>query len=240
MLAKTRGIVVRNTNFKDNSVICQVFTQDYGMQSFMLHGVRNQKGAVRPSHIMPLNLLDLVVYKKETSNIQQIKELRCTPPLTSIHFQVLKNSIALFVAETIHATISEEEENGELFQFLENFIRMLDLEDKATGNYPIFFLVHLTRYLGFYPKGAYKEGQIFDLNEGLFLDNTFGVGECMNTKDSRALWEIVHTSTEKLTSLHIARETRSALMDQLLRYYEIHALHGRKIKSHLILREVLS
>ena len=48
MLTKTRGIVVRNVNFKDNSVICHIYTEDFGSQQFMLHGVRNQKGNVRP------------------------------------------------------------------------------------------------------------------------------------------------------------------------------------------------
>lgn len=64
MLTKTRGIVVRNVNFKDNSVICHIYTEDFGSQQFMLHGVRNQKGNVRPSHIMPLNLVDLVFLQK--------------------------------------------------------------------------------------------------------------------------------------------------------------------------------
>ena len=111
MLTKTRGIVVRNTNFKDNSVISHIYTQDYGSQSFMLHGVRNHKGAIRPSHIMSLSLVDLVFYKKDNAGIQQIKELRCSPVLQTIHFDILKNSVALFIAEIINATVPEEEQN---------------------------------------------------------------------------------------------------------------------------------
>ncbi len=240
MLTKTRGIVVRNTNFKDNSVISHIYTQDYGSQSFMLHGVRNQKGAIRPSHIMPLSLVDLVFYKKDNTGIQQIKELRCSPVLQTIHFDILKNSVALFIAEIINATIPEEEQNEDLFLFLEQFIQMLDLEDERIGNYPIYFLVHLTRYLGFYPKGQYNENQVFNLNEGLFIDQAYEHINCLSQEMSKSLWQMLHTSTSNLTDIHFPRIVRGNLLDRLLLYYEIHGLHGRKIKSHKVLREVLS
>jgi DNA repair protein RecO (recombination protein O) len=240
MLCKTRGIVVRNTNFKDNSVICHIYTRDYGSQQFILHGVRNQKGSIRPSHIMLLNLVELVFYKKENAGIQQIKELNCLPVLQTIHFDIYKNSVALFVAEIINATVMEEEPNEGLFEFLEHFIQMLDLETDKIGNYPIYFLVHLTRYLGFYPKGAYSENQVFNLNEGLFIDQAYAQMNCLSKEMSKALWQMVHTSTDKLTDFHFSRNDRANMMDQLLFYYEIHGLHGRKIKSHKVLREVLS
>ncbi|MFT5511935.1 MAG: DNA repair protein RecO (recombination protein O) [Bacteroidia bacterium] len=239
MLSKTRGIVVRNTNFKDNSVISHIYTHNFGMQSFMLHGVRNQKGNIRPSHIMSLSLVDLVFYKKENAGIQQVKELRCSPVLQSIHFNILKNSVALFMAEIISATVTEEEQNADLFQFLEQFILMLDLESEKIGNYSIYFLVHLTRYLGFYPKGQYNENQVFNLNEGMFIDQAYEHLNCLSPEMSKSLWQMLHTPTSDLTDIHLPRTVRGNLLDQLLFYYEIHGLHGRKIKSHKVLREVL-
>ncbi|MFT5724357.1 MAG: DNA repair protein RecO (recombination protein O) [Bacteroidia bacterium] len=240
MLSKSRGIVVRNTNFKDNSVICHIYTKDYGSQQFIMHGVRNQKGNIRPSHILSLNLVEIVFYKKNAGGIQQIKELRCSPVLQTIHFNVFKNSVALFMAEIVNSTVTEEEPNPGLFDFLEHFIQMLDLETDKIGNYPIYFLVHLTRYLGFYPKGAYNENQVFNLNEGLFIDQTYDHLNCLSPEMSKSLWLMLHTSTEHLTDIHLPRITRANMLDQLLFYYEIHGLHGRKIKSHKVLREVLS
>ena len=82
---------------------------------------------------MSLSLVDLVFYKKDNAGIQQIKELRCSPVLQTIHFDILKNSVALFIAEIINATVPEEEQNEDLFLFLEQFIQMLDLEDERIG-----------------------------------------------------------------------------------------------------------
>ncbi|MBO6517153.1 MAG: DNA repair protein RecO [Bacteroidia bacterium] len=239
MIEKTRGIVLRNTNYRDNSVISHVYTQEFGIQSYMLNGVRNQKGAIRPSHLMPLNLLDLVVYKKPTSSIQRIKELRCNPILTTIHFDVLKNSIALFIAEILNASLSEEEPNPELFQFLEHFIHILDLEDDKIANYPIYFLIHLTRYLGFFPKGTYADQQVFNLKEGMFVDNVYLNTDCVDSDYSEWWWTMLNSSLDEWTSRYIDRDIRNNLLNQLLLYYEHHGLHGRKIKSHKVLREVL-
>ncbi len=239
MIAKTRALVVRNINFKDNSVISHMYTREFGSQSFMLHGVRNQKGNVRPSHIMPLSLVELVIYKKENSNIQQIKELRCNPSLATIHFDIVKNSVALFVAEIINSTINEEEENQDLFEFLEQFVQILDLETEGVGNYPIYFLAHLSRFLGFYPKGQFAQNQVFNLNEGLFIDEGFGLSNSLSFEMSQCLWKLLNTTFESLTDLRISKSMRTDLLDNLLLYYEIHGLHGRKIKSHKILREVL-
>ena len=144
------------------------------------------------------------------------------------------------MAEIINSTVTEEEQNVDLFHFLEQFIQMLDYESDKIGNYPIYFLVHLTRYLGFYPKGQYNENQVFNLNEGLFIDQAYEHINCLSPEMSKTLWQMLHTTTEHLTDIHFPRIIRANLLDQLLYYYEIHGLHGRKIKSHKVLREVLS
>ncbi len=239
MLEKTRAIVLRNTNYRDNSVISHVYTEQFGTQSIMLRGVRNHKGAIRPSHIMPLNLVDLIIYKKDNAQIHQVKELRCNPILQHMHFDVLKNSVALFMSEILNATLTEEEPNPDLYQFLDHFIRILDLEEESIGNYPLYFLIHLTRYLGFYPKGQYHENDVFNLREGLFVNEGYFNMECIDNEHSKWWWTLLNTNLDEWSNQVITRQTRSNLLNQLLNYYEIHGLHGRKIKSHHVLREIL-
>lgn len=240
MLHKTRGIVVHNTPFKDNSVIAHIYTKDFGMQSFIVNGVRNQKGAIRPSHLMPLNLVDLVIYKKENVSIHRIKELRCQPILKTIHYDIMKNSVALFIAEMLYATLREEEGNEELFSYLWHFIELLDLEEQMIGNFPIYFMVHLSTFLGFNPKTAYQPGQVFNLKEGLFLDAVYMNDDCLDTELSLHLWNTFNTGTANISEVKLPRNIRTILLNRLLDYFTYHGLHGRKIKSHIILREVLS
>lgn len=238
MLEKTRGIVIHHINYRDSSVIAHIYTEHFGRQSYMLHGVRNQRGAIRPSHIMPLSLLEMVVYHKTSSEIQQVRELRCDPVLQSIHFDVFKNSVALFAAEVIGAVIHEEEANPNLFRFLHHFIHILDLENEKVSNYPSYFLLQLSRHLGFYPKGNYTKGSIFNLEEGVF-GNKGLPGTCLSEDESAWWWRIMNSNLDEWSGQKVPAEVRSNLLAHLLRYYEFHALHGRKIKSHLVLKEVL-
>ncbi|MBI1306784.1 MAG: DNA repair protein RecO [Bacteroidetes bacterium] len=239
MLEKTKGIILNNINYRDSSVISHIYTLHFGRQSYILHGVRTQKGAIRPSHILPLSLVDLVVYNKSNTDIQQIRELRCDPVLQTIHFNLRKNSISLFVAEVLSKVLKEESSNPELFQFLTHFIHILDLEKGRIANYPVYLLIQLTKYLGVYPKGNYTEGDVFDLEEGVFTSVIHPRLQQLDKEESAWWWKMVNSNLEEWSEAEVPSAVRANLMDHLLRYYEIHGLHGDKIKSHLVLREVL-
>ena len=68
MLQKTRGIILRNIKFKETSYITSIYTEKYGLLSFIINGVRSGKGAIKPSQIMPLTIADFVIYFKENAN----------------------------------------------------------------------------------------------------------------------------------------------------------------------------
>lgn len=239
MIQKTKGIVIHNTNFRDNSIISHIYTEHFGRQSYMMHGVRNQKGAIRPSHLMQLSLLDMVVYHKHSSQIQQVKELRCDPVLQTIHFDVYKNSIAMFIAEVLSAVVHEEEANPNLFRFLSHFIHILDLEQGSVSNYPSYFLLQLSKHLGFYPKGNFTKGAVFNLEEGVFMEFGHRSEYCLTETESAWWWRIMNSNLDEWSELPVPNEVRSNLIDHLLKYFELHGLHGHRIKSHRVLREVL-
>ena len=76
MLTKTNAIVIKTINYSENSIILKCFTDQYGLQSYLINGVKNQKGAIKPSHLLVLNLLELEVYHQLNKNLQRIKELK--------------------------------------------------------------------------------------------------------------------------------------------------------------------
>ena len=84
MLAKTRAIVLRNTNYSESSVISKMYTREFGMRTYLLQGVKKGKSPIRPSMIMPLSLVEMDVYEKATSNLNRVKELKSSPALLNI------------------------------------------------------------------------------------------------------------------------------------------------------------
>jgi DNA repair protein RecO (recombination protein O) len=80
MIVKTRGIVFRYTRYGETSIIANVFTEQFGLQSYIVNGVRSKKPKVNIALFQPLTLLDMVVYHKETGGVFRIKEVKCNYP----------------------------------------------------------------------------------------------------------------------------------------------------------------
>ena len=77
MLHKTRGIVFRFTKYGETSIIVNIFTELFGLQSYIVNGVRSASAKNKIALYQPLTLLDLVVYHRENVNILRIKEVKC-------------------------------------------------------------------------------------------------------------------------------------------------------------------
>src|SRR6188768_3165830 len=97
MLHKTRGIVFRFTKYGETSIIVNIFTELFGMQSYIVNGVRSKSSKNKIALYQPLTLLDLVVYHRDNANILRIKEIKCLYPYQFIPMDVRKSTIAMFV-----------------------------------------------------------------------------------------------------------------------------------------------
>jgi len=117
--------------------------------------------------LQPLFLLDINASFKESRQIQRAKEINNNPHFTNIPFNVVKSSIAIFLAEILSKVLIEEEANLPLFDFLHHSILLLDEIEEGLANFHIFFLYELSKYLGFYPE-TNNSGQqkYFNIAEG--------------------------------------------------------------------------
>ena len=80
MLHKTQGVVFRFTNYSETSIIVNIFTSAFGLQSYIVNGARGKSGKGKIALYQPLTLLDLVVYHRENASILRIKEVKCIHP----------------------------------------------------------------------------------------------------------------------------------------------------------------
>lgn len=216
-----------------------MYTSDFGLQTYMINGVRSSKGAVKPSHLLPLNLLDLVVYHKSGSGLQRIKELRCQIILNQLHSDMLKRSVAVFIVEVLSNVLQTEEAETGLYQFLEASVNWIEHTKSTLSLFPHFFLVHLSNYLGIYPQES-KIGNdaVFDMLEGTFTtDSTAGL-QRMNQKSSDLLKSLMQSKADELALIHTTRTQRQLLLQDLITYYKLHDIVPGVIRSHSILNEL--
>src|SRR5215469_15453500 len=118
MLHKTRAIVFKTTDYGESSVIIQLFTEKFGLQSYIINGVKKPKAKISRNMLQPLHLLDVVVYHKSTGNVRRISELKNSPVLLSIPYDVVKSCVAIFLNEVLYKAVRQQSADEHLFEFI--------------------------------------------------------------------------------------------------------------------------
>lgn len=241
MLHKTRGIVLHSIKYSESSLIVKAYTETFGLQSYLLKGIRSPKAKTKPALFQPLTLLDMVVYHKEKSSLHPVKEVRLAVPTHSTSSDIRKSSIALFLAELIYRTIREEETNISLFDFLWNSFIQLNETEEYIASFHILFSIKLCRFLGFQPQGNRSEyNRFFHLREGLFHPFYSSPDDCLDEEQSTRFFQLIKTEMDQLSLLSFPAKVRSDLLDKILLYYRFHLPGFKEIRSHDVLRTVLS
>jgi DNA repair protein RecO (recombination protein O) len=240
MLHKTRGIVLKTTDYGESSVIVQVFTEKLGLQSYIINGVKKPKAKISRNMLQPLHLLDMVVYHKAAGNVQRIAELKTSPVLLSIPYDVIKRSMAMFLNEVLYKSIRQQTADENLFDFVFNAIEWLDHQTVALANFHLLFLTQLTRYLGFYPdRYQANEADYFDLKNGVFIKYKPDSFSYLSPPHTQNFSRLLQCNFESLPALKLTNDERRYLIGKLLEYYALHIEGFGNIHSHEILEEVL-
>jgi DNA repair protein RecO (recombination protein O) len=221
LIHKTRGIVFRFTKFRETSIIVTIFTDLFGLQSYMVNGVRSKSSKNKIALYQPLTLLDLVVYHREHANIERIKEVRCLYPFTTLTTDVKKLTIGMFIQELLNKAIRHESHAKELFDFLFDALTKLDLLQSNSENFHLVFMIRLARHLGFGPQQA----------------NEIVGGRIADEETEKALSALL--GSDYHDNLNINIQTRRNVLDLLAGFYNDHMDLG-EIKSIQVLREVLT
>ncbi len=241
MLHKTRGIVFKTTDYGDSSIIAQIFTEKFGLQTYMVNGAKKPKAKISKNMLQPLHLLDMVVYHKNNGNIQRIKELKNSPQLLSIPYDLVKTSITIFLNEVVYKAAKQQGIDEGLFSFLFSAIEWLDYETKGLANFHLVFLLKLTRFLGFYPDRPINgESDYFDLKNGTFSRFKPDTVLYLSPPHTQNFTMLMLNSFESLDEIKLGNDERRYLVQKILEYYALHADGFGNIKSHEVLEEIFS
>jgi DNA repair protein RecO (recombination protein O) len=243
MTHKTQGIVLRSLKYGETSLIVTIFTELFGVQTYMVNGVRSSKQAsARANHFQPGIMLDMVVYHNAQKSMQRIKEYKFAFLYTNLLSHVIKHSIALYMVELLYKCLKQPEPHAELFYFCEAALKNLDnANNTVTANFTLFFSLHLPYFFGFKMNDNRDDDNIFlDLKEGHFINHQplhpyFIAGT--DAEMTSLLLKVMQP--EELDDILLHHETRRQL---LLRYQEYYALHIQdfgQMKTLRVLAEVL-
>ena len=178
----------------------------------------------------------MVAVHKNKGTLERIREAKVSYHYQTLHTNILKNSLVLFLSEMLSITIQEEAENSSLFEYMTYAFFWLDAHEEIS-NFHILFLLELTKYLGWYPDTSQSHLPYFDLQEGCFVSisnlNPTLRGELLDN-----FKQFLGINFDKLLAIKLNNNSRQELLKKLLLYFQLHSHGFRKPKSLAVLNAV--
>jgi len=240
MLHKTRGIVLRVSDYSESSVVAKIFTEKFGLQAYIINGVKKPRAKIKMNMLQPLHLLDMVVYHKPNGGIQKVSDIRNLPVLTTIPYDIIKSSITIFLNEILYKSLKEQSEDIFLFEYVYKAVELLDESRTSMANFHLIFLTKLTKFLGFYPDMSYADSStFFDLKNGVFTNVHPNHSFLIADAELIFFIKIMRSSLNNIEALKIDSSSRKCLLDKVIDYFNLHIDNFGIVKSREILEEIL-
>lgn len=234
MIYSTKGIVLRQIKYGETSLIVSIYTEIFGLQSYLMNGVRTSGKTSKAHFFQPASILDLQVYHNELKNLQRIKEVKWFKLYENIFSDVIKNSVTLFIVELLFKCLKQPEANTPLYEFCEDALLQLDTASSSiTANFPLYFALQLAVFLGIEMQDNYStERNLFDLNEGKFIAENNEISHQFNKESSYAISQLLKAiHPNDLTEIKLSQKLRVQLLKDIEKYYQWHIPDFGKMKT---------
>ncbi len=238
-MEKTLGIVLNNVKYGDTSLIVNVYTQAFGRRSYVVKGVRGNRRRGMTALMQPLSIVELdATTTTARGRLGHIREVHVCWPFATIPFDPVRRAISFFMTEVIVASVREEEPNPDLFDFIMRSVQALDEGIPAQHNFHLYFMLQLSRLMGFAPDASNSGLPFFDMVDGVFTTAASRTGHCL-AGDDKLLWAALTSVTlDTLGSLSLNADRRQRLIELLEEYYALHLPTFPGLRTHHVLHQV--
>ncbi len=240
---KGRGIVLHTIKYGESSMIAHVLTDTAGRQSYIVRGVRSQRGrGSKAALFQPLFTVEFEAEepKRGKSDLHYFKEVKSAHVLSRTPFDIKRSTISLFIAEMLYRLVQESEVNLDLFDFAWQAVEELDRIDDgiAVANFHLWFMANLSRELGYTPTGEYSAGKWLNIGDGIYTDIKPVIGQYLTPKVSEIFAKLIGLDVDRLAEIELGRESRVEVLEGLVSYYGYHLGAVHNIQSIKILQEL--
>ena len=242
MLKKVEALIVKAVKYSETSIICDAYTDELGLRTYIINGVRKKNSRISPGLLQPMALVDLVIYHHDDKDVNRIKEIKPSYIYQRIPFEVPRGAIGLFMTEVVQKTLKEPEPQPALFAFLKQCYSHLDQTKAKVANYPIWFLTHFAVHLGLQPSiEQLTEESVFDYSIGRILGEApSGHHHYFSTHNTHLLAAFLELEADASAELELTNDDRRSLQSDILRYYQYHLDNFGPLNSILVLQSIFA
>lgn len=246
MLSKTDALVLHSVKYGDSRLIVDMFTREHGRRSFIVtigKGVRSQ---MKKQYFQPLTLLAIEDDARSQQSLHRLRNVSLLCPWQSLLTVPSKLSIALFVAEFLCYALRGEQQDTRLFDYVRSSLEWLDTRRDCYANFHLVFLMHLSRFLGFFPNlslpapvpSAFPPGLFFDLRAGLFCSSPPSHSDFLQPEEAQRIRPLMRMDFATMHLFRLSRADRNRMLEVIDHYYRLHLPSFPELRSLTVLREL--
>ena len=239
MLVSTKAIVLSKIRYKDYDLIIKCYTENFGVVSYLVkNALKTKKGKFKPAYFQPLSLLEIEADHKDNRSLQYFRDIKLHFNYRTLHTNVIKSTMVMFLSEVTSNILKEEEQNLALYNFIEAALIWFD-ESKTNTNFHLMFLIEITKYLGFYPGLPINEANYFNLEAGKFQSTKSNI-YCISGEHLIILKQLLGIKFDASKSLEINSKQKREFLNMILLYFKLHLDGFKQPKSVTILNQVFN
>lgn len=238
MRVSDKAIVLQAIKHGDKKLILKLYTQNHGLITAGVTIGKSPSSKIRNSTVLPLSLIEAEFVIKQNKEIHPLTEASCYTIHSNLHTSIAKLSIAQFINEVLIKALKEHQGNANLFEFIEVCLKYLNDAEENYTNLHLYFLIELTKYLGFEPQNNFNaQNKFFDCREGQFSSLSLVPPLGLSKEDSFLFSEFLKINA---LSTNFSNQQRQSILEALLAYYRFHVPNFNTLKSMEVLKEVFS
>ena len=251
MIYNSEALILNTRQYGDTSLICNLFTKQYGKLSIISKGARTLKNPNR-AILQPAQFIDLHYYYKPGRNIQILKEASINQHFFHIHENYGKILLSYNIIDITNQICITDNPNKIIFRLVKKVLNKIDQSDNNKIHlYYVFFNIQLLKYLGYQPIIEHCVSCNANLKQANY---NFNLGQLTCSKCTQAhhyyksliLTTKLLTLIKKISNTHIdllenniqcTIDELNTLKQYLLYYLSFHIINIKHLKSMSLIKQ---
>ena len=181
MITSTQALVLNKRNYGDTSLICNLFSIDYGKIAIIAKGARSIKNPLGAA-LQPLNQIECIYYYKSSRNIQILKEAAIIEKYFKLENNYTKMNYALTIADIVNHINYVDYPSKIIFRLTKKTLQSINTSNVQDLDILfVFFQLQCLIYLGYQPS-IYNCAKCSTILKSAIFD--FSIGQLTCTKCS--------------------------------------------------------
>ena len=239
MLVNTNAIVLRSVKYSDRGLIVHLLTQQGNRVGASVRLSASRRGGLRKQLFAPLNVLSVTFDNRPSKQLVAIREASLALSYASVHTDMVKMSIMMFLSEFLESATRGERDNPLLYSYISQSLEWIDAATGPVANFHLVMMIRLTRFIGFFPNTEdYRDNCFFDLRDGCYVLQMPLHHDVLLPAEARVIGTLMRLNYSNMHLFKMNREQRRRVIEVIEQYYRLHVPGFQHLKSVDVLSEL--